>query len=314
MSHRYRAHGLLVDSDTELPLGPADPSDPGPADLVLRRGTDRPVRATDPPGQVLARLADPTGRTFYCISTDGTRTRLRYPGLGEFVGDSELHEVTVHLVPGADPGVIPVLAAGTLLAVHLRLRGDLVLHASAVRVGDGAVAFVGASGMGKSTMATVLCAHDHALLSDDVLRVRTGPDRVLVHPGSTETRLRDAARPLAEVVAGTGRQTADGRLAVRPAAYAGAPLPLLACVVPRPSRDRHLIEVRRLAGPRALMLLARFPRILGWSHPAALARDFQLLGELVELVGVHEAHIPWGPPFARDLADQLLSGVGLAQR
>ena len=45
-----------------------------------------------------------------------------------------------------------------------------------------------------------------------------------------------------------------------------------------PSRDRSDVLVRRLTGPRALMLLARFPRILGWVGPAALARDFQLLG------------------------------------
>jgi hypothetical protein len=88
-------------------------------------------------------------------------------------------------------------------------------------------------------------------------------------------------------------------------------LPLAACVVPLPSREHDRVQVRRVAGGRALMLLSRFPRILGWRQPTTLAREFEQLADLVGRVRVFEARIPWGPPFAPDLAADLLAGVGL---
>src|SRR3712207_7779311 len=48
----------------------------------------------------------------------------------DFVGDPDLADITVHVHGGADPGLIPVLATGALVAVHLKLRHELVIHAS----------------------------------------------------------------------------------------------------------------------------------------------------------------------------------------
>jgi hypothetical protein len=309
VTFRYHAHGLRVDSDIALPLPPADPNDARGNDLVLRRRPDRPVPTTDPSGDPIARVCDRNGTPFYSITGDDAGTRLRYPGMCEFAGGPGLRDVGVTLAPGRDPGVIPVLASGMLLALHLRLRGELVLHASAVGVGKAALAFVGASGMGKSTMATVMCGAGYPLLTDDVLRVQLRPDEVVVHTGSTETRLREAAQPLADGLA--SRRTADGRLAVAPGSFVGPPIPLAACVVPQPSRECDRVRIRRLSGARALLLLSRFPRIPGWVQPTALAREFEQLADLVTRVVVYEARIPWGPPFAPDLPADLLVRLGL---
>ncbi|MGH3997670.1 MAG: hypothetical protein ACRDTJ_09440, partial [Pseudonocardiaceae bacterium] len=237
MEHWYRAHGLAVSSAVELSLPPGSPT-LGMPDLVLRCGAERPVPDHDPPGRRLAKLSGPDGRVFYSLSRDRDRTVLRYPGLCEFVGDPNLTDITVDLHPGIDPGLVPVLAAGTLLAVHLKLRHELVLHASAVQLDGHAVAFVGSSGMGKSTLAAVLSRNGCGLVTDDVLRVDlTDTAVVRVYPGSTESRLRMSARQLADTAPSDAvRATADGRLALRPHARASEPLPLTACVVPRPSR------------------------------------------------------------------------------
>jgi hypothetical protein len=53
------------------------------------------------------------------------------------------------------------------LDLILRQRGYVLLHASAVMVGNSAVAFVGKSTAGKSTMAAAMCARGHRLLADD---------------------------------------------------------------------------------------------------------------------------------------------------
>ncbi|MCA1680224.1 MAG: hypothetical protein LC777_15360, partial [Actinobacteria bacterium] len=107
-----------------------------------------PVPSNDPSGCRLAGLSSPNGTIFYSLCRDRDRTVLRYPSLCGFVGDANLTDITVHLDPGADPGLVSVLAAGTLLAVHLKLRHELVMHASAVQLDNRALAFVGSSGMG----------------------------------------------------------------------------------------------------------------------------------------------------------------------
>jgi hypothetical protein len=309
--HAYRAHGLLVASTVELPLPPGPPG-PDRPDLLLGHVRERAVPDEHPPGQLLATTARDDGTVLYSLVRDQDRCVLRYPGLCEFVGDPILSDVTVHLHPGVDPGLVRVLAAGALIAIHLRLRHELVLHASAVRVDGRALAFVGASGMGKSTLAAALCREGHELVSDDVLRVDlTDPAVVRAHPGSTETRLRLSARHLADTAPpDTVRPTADGRLAVRPAAWSTAPLPLLACVVPRPShRAEEDVAVERLPPVASLMRLSQFPRIVGWIDPISTAADFQALGDLIERVPVFEARIPWGLPFAPGVLDRLIEAV-----
>lgn len=310
MTHRYRAHGLAIRSDLDLPL-PPDPATGGVPDLVLRRGRDRPVPAEPPPGVALARLDDGAGATFYCFARDATGTRLRFPGLCEFVGEPGFTDVTVHLHPGVDAGFLPVLAAGTALAVHLKLRGELVLHASAVEVGGRAVAFVGASGMGKSTLAALLCTAGARLMTDDVLRVVGVDDEVpLAYPGSTESRLREGAHSLAGDAAwAAASPTADGRLAVRARSHLTEPLPLAACVVPLRSPTVQEVAVHRFPPAVALRVLLRFPRVRAWAEPITTEREFHALGDLVERVPVFGAAVPSGPPFGPDVVPALLAGV-----
>jgi len=304
MTHWYRAHGLIISSTLELPL-PAGA--PGCADLVLRRGDVRPMAEAS--GEVLAELRNADGKVFYRLTRDESGTLLRYPGICDFAGNHDMSEVMAY--PVSDPELVPVLAAGALLAVHLMLRDCLVLHASAVRVDGWAVAFVGASGMGKSTLAAAMCGVGCDLVADDVLRV---DEDLLVYPGSTETRLRMAARELADAAPPDAvRPTADGRLALRPRTQVRKPLPLAALVVPMPSRTADDVSVRRLAPGRALLRLCQFPRVLGWRESESLGRGFQALGALVESVPVFEATVPWGPPFRADVLLGLLDAV-TAQR
>lgn len=313
--HHYRAHGLEIRCAFPLPLPPAPDAADVP-DLVLRTGADRPIPGEDPPGCLLGTLHRPDGTILYGLARDQGRTLLRYPGLCEFAGDAGLADVTVHLHPGADAGLVAVLAAGALIAVHLRLHQELVLHASGVCRDDRAVAFVGASGMGKSTLAAALCGAGCVLVSDDLLRVDlTDPAKVLVHPGSTENRLRASARRLADTApAGAVRPTADGRLALSAPAWTDEVLPLAVCVIPLPSRTIVDVQVRRLPNPRALLRMICFPRVVGWIEAGSTAREFQSLADLVERVPVFEASIPWGLPFRGEVLHGLLTAVTARQR
>jgi hypothetical protein len=305
--YTYRAYGLLIASDVALPLPPAAGGEP---DVVLRRGVDRPVPEARPGTERLAEVLRADGSIFFTLGRSASGTVLRYPGLCDFAGDRTLAEVSVHLAPGADEGLLSVMISGTLLAVHLMLRHAHVLHASAVHRDGRALAFVGSSGMGKSTVSAALCEVGCDLISDDLLRVDKAGQTLLVHPGGTESRLRPSARSLAAAVpAGSVRETADGRLALRPRTWTGDPLPLAACVVPRPDRGASRVSVRRLRPSIALLSLSRYPRVLGWSDPASAAAAFQALADLVERVPVFEATIPWGLPFADGVLTDLLDAL-----
>ena len=307
--HTYHAYGLRIASDVALPLPPARVLAP---DLVLSRGPDRPVPEVRPGQERLAEVLRQDGSIFYTLGRSSATTVLRYPGLCDFTGDRRLARVTVHLAPGADEGLLSVMISGTLLAVHLMLNRAHVLHASAVHVDGRALAFVGSSGMGKSTVSAALCEAGCDLVSDDLLRVDRSGDTLLVHPGGTESRLRPSARSIAEAAdPATVRETADGRLAVTPRAWTAGPLPLAACAVPRPDRAATAVSVRRLRPSIALLSLSRYPRVLGWTDAESSASAFQSLADLVERVPVYEATIPWGLPFApavlTDLLDALLA-------
>lgn len=60
---------------------------------------------------------------------------------------------------------------GGVFSVALHLRGLLCLHASAVGIGDTALAFLANKGAGKSTLATALVNSGATLITDDMLPV-----------------------------------------------------------------------------------------------------------------------------------------------
>lgn len=65
------------------------------------------------------------------------------------------------------------------------LQGLEVFHASAVVINGQAVAFVGSSGSGKTSLALELCRRGTSFLADDVLALERAGTRLLGHPGST---------------------------------------------------------------------------------------------------------------------------------
>ena len=90
----------------------------------------------------------------------------------------------------SDFGLVIAYLLGPVLGFMLRLRGVLVLHASAVALNGQALAIVGARGAGKSTLAAELCRHGCQALSDDIAALTWSADqRVLVQPGYPRLRL-----------------------------------------------------------------------------------------------------------------------------
>lgn len=112
---------------------------------------------------------------------------LFWQGVGSFLVRGG-RDVVVDPFPGLDEKTIRLFVLGPVLAVLLRQRGQLSLHASAVAVADEAILFLGDAGWGKSTMAAALHARGHGLVTDDVavVRVEEGP---MLFPGFPQLKL-----------------------------------------------------------------------------------------------------------------------------
>jgi hypothetical protein len=118
-----------------------------------------------------------------------SETLLRYEGVG-VLRITAGREIMADPAEGADDATLELFILGPGLAVLLHQRGLQVLHASAVTVEDGkAVAFLGMSGWGKSTMAGALAKRKHKLLADDMVAVLLESGRPMALPGFSRLKL-----------------------------------------------------------------------------------------------------------------------------
>jgi hypothetical protein len=78
---------------------------------------------------------------------------------------------------------------GPVLSVLLHQRGLLVLHASAVVIGNVGIGFLGAKGDGKSTLAAYLQVRGHRLIADDIIPVDLANERPAVIAGFPRIKL-----------------------------------------------------------------------------------------------------------------------------
>lgn len=302
----YRLYGLCLATDLPLKAPPADPA--SAPDLTIRRGEDLPADYPPPPGKVWAAADFGNGVSVRLAKTDAGWSLL-YPNAAEVRFSPDRSHATIHAAPGkAD--LLPLLLGSSVPSWWLNLRGEPVLHASAVAMGDRAVAFLGASGMGKSTLATLLCAHGAQLITDDVLRLVRDGDIFRCHHGPGELRLRPAAAALAGQFA---PECADLSVDGRTTLHLGTSLqelPRLAAIfIPRPSREVKELGIERLSLVQASFHLNGFTRVIGWQVDEPLRRQFEFFGALAQHIPVSKVTVPWGPPFAPDLAAQIWDSV-----
>lgn len=308
-------HGLRLRSEIALPgLTPAVGGRPDVSagerardavDITL--GPPGPVPDDPPRGEP---LVDHTlgGRRQYAAARTAQGVCFRVPGFADFDLDEHLTRIHCRPDPRPPPEYLPIMLTGNVLSFLLCLAGGTVLHAGAVEVDGGAVAVVGPSGVGKSTLTAWLCTVGARLVTDDLLRIEP---EATCHRGGPEIRLRERAASLAPDGEHT-RTTVDGRLAVGPPGTRHARMPLRAVVVPRPLPDAAAIAVRELDPMAAALLLAGVPRTTGWRITPPQQQHFLTATAVAQRVPVLVVDLPWGPPFRPETACRLLELLGLA--
>lgn len=168
----YAAYGLSIHSVLPLPelvVGDA------PVDVIVRPG--KLGRKPSP--------EDGTGVGFWATATEACHL---FQDVGAFLA-RDGRELIVEGAPDVDEKVLRLSLLGPALALILHQRGRFVLHASAVVVNGGAVAFVGGRGWGKSALAATFYNRGYGIAADDVTAIDVTPGCPTVFPGFPQLKL-----------------------------------------------------------------------------------------------------------------------------
>lgn len=119
----------------------------------------------------------------------GSYLRLRYDDGTEFILDRKGTEVWGTWPEELTLEDTATYLLGPVMGLVLRLRGVTCLHASAIAVGDRAIAIVGRSGAGKSTTAAAFAELGYPILSDDIVALVDQDNQILAQPAYPRLRL-----------------------------------------------------------------------------------------------------------------------------
>jgi hypothetical protein len=220
-------------------------------------------------------------------------------------------EITVEILGNATDGEVRAYLLGSAMGALLHQRGLLPLHASAVEIDGRAIAFIGTSGAGKSTMALHLNARGHPLICDDICAVDTSGAIPVVWPGLINLKLwRDS-------LASTGRAT-DGLEQVLPtldkyrlpiaatAAYERYLLGGIVCLIAGSEKTAAALEPLTGAEAAAILIANSFRGQLIKPMARSLAH-FEQVTAIARITGVQRLSRPWA-------INQLATSCALVER
>jgi hypothetical protein len=305
-----RIHGLTIRADVALPgIDSAPDSTP---DVVLELVERLPAPA---PSRIRYRSGAADDVTARVEIVDDARafTAFRY-GDGTAIDvfpDARPARIRAAIAPGQTLEDLTAYLYGPVLGFLLRAWGRLAMHASCVRVGDGAVLLAGPPGAGKSTTAAALAARGFTAVSDDLTALafdgeyeppRAWPafDHLRLWPDGERVVLGDEAR-LERITPGWDKR----RFPLDRAAFAAEPVPVRAIFVLRPRCGDRAV-VRSLAPSRALVTLATLTYANYLLDAPMRARELMQLGTLVRAVPVRALTPPVGRAHLDALCDAIV--------
>jgi hypothetical protein len=210
MKYQYVAYGLNIESELCLP------------GLRSGSGLDLPV--------VSIRQARSIDRVDLGSRHDGGDFLfLKLPGLLEY-WVSAGQELTFWPDQTTDEGVatfsMQQTASGFGLALLLRQRGLLTLHAAVVAKREQAIVFVGESGWGKSTLAEYFSQNGYEVICDDIGAIEITDNEIRVLQGNATIKLRSGSEAILDDSLRVSPRYLDGRLHLPKASVNSSGIPI----------------------------------------------------------------------------------------
>ncbi len=163
----YYTFGLHISSEIELP---------GITEIECN---------TDPDVKIIRDKIDfPKDNCYYFIENEDIYL------LWDDIGKIKICSGKIIIVDTDDENIIIPYILGPVMGFLLHQRGFLVLHGSSVKINNGAIAFIGNTGSGKSTTAINLYKRNYPLVTDDLLAISFKSNGIpYVNPGYHHVRL-----------------------------------------------------------------------------------------------------------------------------
>jgi hypothetical protein len=304
-----RAFGLDVDTSFPVSGLPSREGEPTgrrvSLELIEPRELDRVWRQAGETSLLDRR--DPAGRLVMSIESDSTLGfRIYAPRYGRHLISPDGRRVR-SVLPRVAPWRWQRLLFAQVLPLATSLQGLGVFHASAVAVEGTALAFIAASGTGKTSLAVHLVDRGAALLTDDVLALEGGGPTVLAHHGAAFASVAqaelDAVSPVARRQLGAVAGKND-KVLVTPR-VGQTSVPLRAVYFLSRMAEPGEIVIERSDPPDPLLLLsANFISYV--PDPSHLRRHLDLCAQIAETAGIHRVEIPTGTSAAA-VADAVLA-------
>lgn len=161
----FTAFGLIIESEIELP------------ELITAKGQ---AKAAIVWGQVPDQLKTPVEKTPW-FEVEAGKFLLTVEGIAKYyVENGNLIVIEPH--KDANLEDVRVFLLNTALAALLKQKGYLVVHGAAAVVKGKAVAFVGPSGAGKTSIALNLLDRGYKLLTDEICAIKIQNGKPVIFP------------------------------------------------------------------------------------------------------------------------------------
>lgn len=183
----YGVYGISLRSD--MPLALPEHRGSGLAQIELRAASPETFSAA----RVGADLQTVGDWYLYAQLPEGSKYAGSYyvcwRDLGQFLVSPDGGVVQYHRAPQAPLESFQVYLLNQAISFALVQQGLEPLHATTVIVGGEAIALLGDSGFGKSTLAAAFLRAGHRLLTDDLLLLRPGKCGIEAYPGPARIKL-----------------------------------------------------------------------------------------------------------------------------
>jgi hypothetical protein len=129
------------------------------------------------------------GSTWLSFARLDGKYLLRFPAYADFIVSADARHIQAYPRANCPPQTMRHLLLNQVIPVVLSHLGKLVLHASACGMPQGVIAFMGTTGMGKSTLAASFGLRGYPVLTDDCLLVEEQGQEIVTVPSYPGLRL-----------------------------------------------------------------------------------------------------------------------------
>ena len=291
--HAYHLYGLCLRSEWPLPYSRE------PASSLAEVGLFRGSRARFCKAIGEARTAGHQTTWTRGVALADGQTYVRWPGRAEFLISADGHSIAARPFRPNSREAFRTYLLGQALSFALIKQGFDPLHATVVSIDGAAVAFLGDSGYGKSSLAAAFVEAGHRLVTDDLLVVTEEGSEFSVHPGPPRIKLfpKIARRLLGPQV--RGRRIVSGRpklvIPLDGCQACRTVVPLRAVYVIAPARSglgTRRVTIRHLTSRQACLELIRNAFNTAVIEPARLRSQFAMATIVAARVPVKRISYP----------------------